>query len=121
MSANRNLSKQQFVEIFHGTDTEAEEGIKAFGLHPAEGNPAVHTVAYDTKTAEEYAHDAADYRGGEPAVMRFKVPEQEWYDEYLGDHEDWGHSVAAGLRKTVPPHYLASVRHPRKRPGGYYS
>lgn len=120
MSARNNLGRQ-FMDLYHGTDAESAKLIQLGGLHPAEGSPDVHTVAYDTKTAEEYAHDAADYRGADPAVVRMRVPADEWVEKYAGDVQDFGHSRAAGLRATIPPEYVKSVRHPRKRAGGYYA
>lgn len=119
MAVNRNLGRQ-FMDLYHGTDEDSVPGIQREGLHPAEGSPHVTTIAYDPKTAEEYAHDAADYRDGSPAVLHFRVPSDEWVDKYAGKVEDWGESRAAGLRETLPSEYLRSVRHPRKRAGGYY-
>lgn len=110
------------MDLYHGTDADSAESIRQTGLHPAEGSPDVHTVAYDPKTAEEYAHDAADYRGADPAVVRLRVPADEWVSKFAGHVEDFGHSRAAGLRETIPAEYVKSVRHPRKRrAGGYYA
>jgi hypothetical protein len=108
------------VDLFHGTDKRAVPGIKREGLHPAEGLPEVLTVAHDPDTAEEYAHDAADYRNGKPAVLHFKVPADEWEGKYRGDHEDYGNSHAAGLRDTLPAKYIHAVTYPEPQKGGYY-
>lgn len=116
---NPNLGRQ-FVDLYHGTDAESARSIKRTGLHPAEGRPDVMTVAHDPKTAEDYAHDAADYRGGRPALVHLRVPEKEWHEKYQGEGEDWGYSYGSGLRETIPPEHVHKVTPLKKRPGSYY-
>lgn len=112
---------RQFTDIYHGTDLTSARSIQREGLHPAEWNPSVHTVAFDPDTAEEYAHDAADYRRARPAVVHLQVPTDEWDNRYRGDVDDHGWSAAAGLRETVPPEYVKSVRALKKKPrSGFY-
>jgi hypothetical protein len=122
MTAKDNLNKSQFVDLFHGTDAESAENIRQEGLHPAEGRADVHTVAYDKKSAEEYAHDKVDWGGGgTPAVVHMRVPDDEWANKYAGDIQDHSYSRAAGLRETIPPKYIKKVTHPKpQQRSGFY-
>jgi hypothetical protein len=104
-----DLNPAQFTDIYHGTTSKHAKEIQQTGLHPSEWNPSVMTVAFDPKTAEDYAHDAADYYRSRPAVVHMRVPTKEWDEKYMGDHEEHGWGVAAGLRDTVPGEYVHEV------------
>ena len=113
---NRNLSKQQFVDVFHGTLAQNAHAIAESELRPAEGRPDVMTVAYKREQAEHYARDRALYavedgivdEGEEatPAVLHFRVPKEEWHGAYKGEEQKLTRGRAAGLARPLPAKYL---------------
>lgn len=106
----------QFVDVYHGTTSKNAPKILKTGLRPAEGQPDVATVSHDAGAATWFAHDAADYYGGKPVVMHYRVPSSEWSGRFRGGKEGRGY----GLREPLPAQYHHATTELEKRPGGYY-
>lgn len=107
MSADDNLSGQQFMTLYHGTRAENAEEIARTGLREAPAG-LFFPAKWPTTTVNRQTADAYANRGG--ATVELHIP-QDKVREHLWPAQDHMGGDAYAVKKHVPAEYVHAV-HP---------